>query len=281
MSGRMEADEHRIRLTLHYDGGDFAGWQVQPGARTVQGELEAALLRLTGRADRVTGAGRTDAGVHSTGQVVGVVVPERWDPAELRRALNAVLPRDVWVAAAQTAADDFHARYHAVARGYVYRIGTADISRSPFVRRWCWPLAQSVSLDRLNDAAARFQGEHSFRAFAKAGQPHLGEQSMVHVARWRATSGTTATFQVVANRFLHHMVRYMVGTMVEAAIERRPADDIDALLRNEPGLVMSRPAPAAGLYLARVYYDMADIATLDTEPDKDWSVGDAADEILS
>jgi tRNA pseudouridine38-40 synthase len=272
----MEADEHRIRLTLHYDGGAFAGWQVQPGARTVQGDLEAALLRLTGRSTRVTGAGRTDAGVHATGQVAGVVVPERWDAVELRRALNAVLPRDLWVAAAAAADPTFHARHGAVARGYVYRLGIADTARSPFVRRWCWPLAQPVPLDRLNDAAARFRGDHSFLSFAKTGQPHRGDRSIVYVAQWKGTA-TTATFHVVAKRFLHHMVRYMVGTMVEAALGRRPLEDIDALLRNEPGIVTSRPAPAAGLYLTRVYYDTAELA----ETNDDWSDGDAADEILS
>jgi tRNA pseudouridine38-40 synthase len=243
----------------------------------VQGELEASLLRLTGRTTRVTGAGRTDTGVHATGQVVGVLVPQQWHPQELRRALNAVLPRDVWVADAQAAAPDFHARYDAVGRGYIYRLGTADVARSPFLRRWCWPLAQSVPLDRLNDAAARFRGEHSFSAFAKTGQPHRGEHCTVHQAHWQAASSATATFHVVANRFLHHMVRYMVGTMVDVARGRRPAADIDALLRNQPGLTTSPPAPAAGLYLTRVYYDTAQYA----DTNEDWSAGDAADEILS
>ncbi|HEX2165894.1 MAG TPA: hypothetical protein VHG09_01530, partial [Longimicrobiales bacterium] len=215
-------------------------------------------------------------GVHATGQVVGVVVPQRWDAAELRRALNEVLPRDLWVAEAAQAAPDFHARYHAVARGYMYRIGTADSARSPFVRRWCWPLAQTVPLDRLNDAAARFCGEHSFRAFAKAGQPHRGEHCTVHRAQWRPGARGMLTFRVVANRFLHHMVRYMVGTMVDAGLGRRPAAHIDALLRGEPGMVTSRPAPAAGLYLTRVYYDTAHLAS-----NEDWSAGDSADEILS
>jgi tRNA pseudouridine38-40 synthase len=270
VSAREEGDEHRIRLTLHYDGSGFAGWQVQPGERTVQGELEAALLRLTGRDGRVIAAGRTDRGVHATGQVAGAMVPLKWEPQELRRALNAVLPADVWVADARSAAPDFHARYDAVARGYLYRLGTADVSRSPFARRWCWPLAQTVSLAALNDAAARFTGTHSFRAFAKAGQPERGEMCTVHRAAWRAAGSTAVTFHVVANRFLHHMVRYMVGTMVDVARGRRPADDIDALLGGAAGLETSPPAPPEGLYLTMVYYQ-----------DDDWSAGDASDEILS
>ena len=269
MSARAEADEHRIRLTLHYDGSGFAGWQVQPGERTVQGELEAALLRLTGRNGRVIAAGRTDRGVHATGQVVGADVPLKWQPPELRRALNAVLPGDLWVAAARAAPAGFHARYDAVARGYLYRLGTADVSRSPFARRWCWPLGQAVSLAALNDAAARVLGAHSFRAFAKAGQPERGELCTVPRAEWRPARAGFG-FHVVANRFLHHMVRYMVGTMVDVARERRPAGDIDALLARVAGLETSPPAPPEGLYLTRVYYE-----------DDDWSAGDTSDEILS
>jgi tRNA pseudouridine38-40 synthase len=269
VSARAEADEHCIRLTLHYDGGGFAGWQVQPGERTVQGEVEAALIRLTGRDGRVIAAGRTDSGVHATGQVVGALVPVKWEPAELRRALNAVLPADVWVADARSAPRDFHARYDALARGYIYRLGTADVSRSPFARRWCWPLGQTVSIAALNDAAARFRGEHSFRAFAKTGQPERGELCTVHIAEWQPVR-VGAAFRVVANRFLHHMVRYMVGTMVDVARGRREAGDIDALLRNDPGLETSPPAPAQGLYLTRVFYEH-----------HEWSAGDISDEILS
>ena len=277
MSARVGEDEHRLRLTLHYDGSGFAGWQVQPERRTVQSELEAALERLTKRATRVVAAGRTDTGVHATGQVVGIVVPQRWEPQELRRALNAVLPRDIWVAEASVAPADFHARYHAVARGYVYRLGTADAARSPFMRRWCWPLEQPVSLEVLNDAAARTVGNHSFLAFAKVGQAHRGDRCIVHRAEWRATSDATATFHVVANRFLHHMVRYLVGTMVDIAHGRRPATHIDALLDGKPGLIMSKPAPPQGLFLSRVYYEPAEWA----DDNEEWSAGDAADEILS
>jgi tRNA pseudouridine38-40 synthase len=284
VNARVGADEHRLRLTLHYDGGGFAGWQVQPSERTVQGELEAALTRLTGGPGRVIAAGRTDRGVHATGQVVGVTVPRRWDAGELRRALNAVLPHDVWVADARTAADGFHARYDAVARGYLYRVGTAGVSRSPFLRRWCWPLAEPLDPAVLNVAAARFVGEHSFRAFAKAGQPERGELCTVHAAGWRDWPGTGLLFAVVANRFLHHMVRYMVGTLVDVARGRRDVEGIAALLRGEVmldeggrPLETSPPAPPEGLYLTRVWY-AEDIVDGD---DHNWSGEDAIDEVLS
>jgi tRNA pseudouridine38-40 synthase len=269
VSARPDPDEHRIRLQLHYDGSGFAGWQVQPGRRTVQGELETALARLTTAAVRAVAAGRTDTGVHATGQVVGVTIARKWSPAELRRALNAVLPLDIWVSAAEVAPAGFHARYQAVARGYVYRLGTADVSRSPFLAGRCWPLQEALDLARLNGAAGRFMGEHSFRAFAKTGQPQRGERCTVHLSSWQPWQAAGVMFHVVANRFLHHMVRYMVGTMVDIARGRRPASVIDELLSGAAGVRMSRPAPPQGLFLTRVYY-----------PGDEWSAKDS-DEILS
>ena len=245
---------HRVKLTVHYDGAGFFGWQVQPEARTVQAELESALARLTKGPASTIAAGRTDRGVHATGQVVGALVPERWAPRELRRALNAVLPADIWIARAEAAAPDFHARYDAIARGYIYRVGTHESAASPFLRRWCWPLGRSLAPQFLADAAALFTGEHSFRAFAKAGQPERGEQCTVHRAEWRPWRDVGWELDVVANRFLHHMVRYMVGTMIDIARERRPLIDVERLLRNEPGCETSPPAPPEGLYLTRVYY---------------------------
>jgi tRNA pseudouridine38-40 synthase len=267
-----EAHSHRVRLVLHYDGAGFAGWQLQPEERTVQGELEAALERLTGSARRVIAAGRTDRGVHATGQVVGVDVPLKWEAQALQRALNAVLPRDIWVADSAGAPAGFHARYDAVARGYTYRVGTAPVSRSPFLSRGCWPLGQPLDMERLNAAAAAFIGDHSFRSFARSGQPERGERCIVYAAEWQEWRAAGALFRVVANRFLHHMVRYMVGTMVDIARGRRPLEDIAALLAHTPDLETSPPAPPEGLYLTRVHYETMTRA---------WSGEDAADEILS
>lgn len=255
----------RVKLTLHYDGAGFFGWQTQPDARTVQGELESALERLTQTRGSVIAAGRTDRGVHATGQVVGVVVPVRWEPAELRRALNAVLPSDVWVASAEAVPWSFHARYDAVGRAYVYRVGVDGVTRSPFLRRWCWPLGRALAPAALEAAASRFHGEHSFRAFAKAGQPERGEMCTVHRAEWRAWRSLGWEFHVTANRFLHHMVRYMVGTMVDIGLGRRSVEDIDRLLASEPGVETSVPAPPEGLFLSRVIYerDELEIETAD------------------
>jgi tRNA pseudouridine38-40 synthase len=245
--------ERRIKLTLQYDGAAFFGWQAQPAARTVQGDLEAALSRLTNRQTGVIAAGRTDRGVHATGQVASALVPPKWTPEEMMRALNAILPPDIWISSAEEVPQDFHARYDAVARSYFYRIGTVREAMSPFHRRWCWPMRDDLDLARLNHAAHMFLGEHSFLAFAKSGQPERGEMCTVTKAQWGRWS-CGVQFDVTANRFLHHMVRYMVGTMVDVALQRRPASDIDRLLHDRGSLDTSPPAPAEGLFLSHVEY---------------------------
>lgn len=245
--------QRRIKLTLHYDGAGFMGWQVQPGARTVQSELEAALSRLADQPITVIAAGRTDRGVHATGQVASMLVPSKWTAAALQRALNAILPDDIWIAAAREVPLEFHARYSATARSYAYRVGTKAEAFSPFQRPWCWALREALDLVVLQEQAALLTGPHSFRAFAKSGQPERGEICVVKQSRWREWPHGFV-YQVTANRFLHHMVRYLVGTMIDAARGRRPASDLGGLLRNEPGLETSPPAPAQGLFLSGVHY---------------------------
>lgn len=243
----------RVRITLHYDGAGFSGWQVQPGKRTVQGELEAVLSRLADRPTRVAGAGRTDTGVHAAGQVAAATVPARWTPEALQRALNALLPPDIWVREVREAPPDFDPRRHAVSRAYVYRVGTSPFARSPFHRRWCWPVPDPLDASLLAEAAELLLGTHSFRAFARSGQPERGDRCTIHAAGWVPWRLGLA-FHIVGDRFLHHMVRYLVGTMVDVARGRRPLADVAALLANEPGLETSPPAPAGGLFLVRVRY---------------------------
>lgn len=251
-AGKLD-NGRRFKLTLHYDGAGFFGWQVQPGVRTVQAELEAALSRLRNSPTTVIAAGRTDRGVHATGQVVSALMPEKWTAAELHRALNAILPDDVWIASVEDAPDEFHARYDATARSYVYRIGTTPDAASPFERRYCWPLGVFLPIDVLNSAARRFIGRHSFRAFAKAGQEERGDICTVAAAEWRQTA-QGVEFHVTADRFLHHMVRYMVGTMVDIARGRRSAPEIDLLLEGNSAVETSPPAPPEGLFLSHVSY---------------------------
>src|SRR5512142_3024349 len=158
-----------VALVLQYDGGEHAGWQLQPGQRTVQGEVEGALARLMGRRVPVVGAGRTDAGVHALGQVAAAAVPERWGPEGLARSLNALLPRDVWVASARRMARGFDPRRDALERTYCYRVGTDPAARGPFWRRWEWAPPGPLDAAALRRTAARLVGTHDFRALSAVG----------------------------------------------------------------------------------------------------------------
>jgi tRNA pseudouridine38-40 synthase len=247
--------EHMVQLTLAYDGARFAGWQRQPETRTVQGVLEAALTRLCNQETKAIGAGRTDAGVHARGQAVGTSVPETWPAARLKKSLNAILPDDMWVAAADEMAPAFHARYDAVSRRYSYRIGVDDASRSPFRRRYEWHLEDALDRTALRDAAEVIRGEHCFRAYAVRGTAPETDSHRCTVidARWCESHGAIV-FEIEANRFLHHMVRFLVGTMVDGARGRRDPRDVARLLDASDNSETSAPAPAHALVLERVTY---------------------------
>jgi tRNA pseudouridine38-40 synthase len=248
-------ESRTVQLVLHYDGAGFAGWQRQPDARTVQGVIEETLSRLCNVATRAVGAGRTDAGVHARGQAVGALVPSTWTAAKLRRALNALLPNDIWVAAAFEMRPDFHARYSATTRRYSYRIGTDDEAHSPFRLRWEWVVSAPLDRALLDDAAGSLVGDHCFRAYAVRGTApaHDSHRCTVIYARWVERPGGL-TFEIEANRFLHHMVRFVVGTMVDVATGRRDRDSIRQLLGAEDNSEVSPPAPAHALCLEHVEY---------------------------
>jgi tRNA pseudouridine38-40 synthase len=250
----MDAATPRLKLTLHYDGGGFFGWQMQPGQRTVQGEVESVLSRIFDAPTRVAAAGRTDRGVHATGQVISLDTPPRWTPARVQKAANALLPPDVWIERAESAPPRFHARFDAISRSYLYRLGTTSISRSPFRARWCWPLRHAVQPALLHACARQLPGDHSFRSFAKVGQEHRGDRCIVQSAEWREEDADRMEFRITANRFLHHMVRYLVGSMVEIAAGLRAASDFALLLAVTEGVGTSPPAPAQGLFLTGVGY---------------------------
>ncbi len=247
--------ERTVQLVLHYDGAGFSGWQRQPDQRTVQGVLEAALERLCSAPVAALGSGRTDAGVHARGQAVGVRVPDKWDVQKLRRALNAVLPDDVWVAAAVEMREDFHARYSAVSRRYSYYVGTDEAAHSPFRGRYELAFGQPLVRGALDAAAAHLAGEHCFRGFAVLGTApaHDDHRCRVAEARWADRPGGLV-FEVEANRFLHHMVRFLVGTMLDIASGRRPLEDIARLLAATDNSDVSPPAPPHALFLDRVGY---------------------------
>jgi tRNA pseudouridine38-40 synthase len=220
--------------------------------------MEEALTRLSISPANVLGAGRSDAGVHARGQAAGVRVPPSWQADTLRKALNAVLPGDIWVAAAHEMQDGFHARYSATSRRYSYYIGVDEAAASPFRRRYEWHVARPMERTVLDALARQVIGRHGFRAFAVRGTapPDDDHQCDVYQAGWHDYPGGLR-FEIEANRFLHHMVRFLIGTMTDVALGRRGADDMRRLLDADDNSDTSPPAPAHALFLDRVVYPAA------------------------
>jgi tRNA pseudouridine38-40 synthase len=244
-----------VQLVLHYDGAAFSGWQRQPGERTVQGVLEDAVARLCGARIPVIGAGRTDAGVHARGQAAGLRVPEKWSDQALRRSMNAILPDDVWVAAAFEMREDFHPRYSAISRSYSYFVGTDDLASSPFRRTHELVWRKPLDVKRLEDAAKAILGRSCFLAFAVKGTAPERDTHHCTVTRaiWRDRDGGLV-FEITADRFLHHMVRFLVGTMLEIGEGRREVEVMKELLESADNSEVSQPAPPHALFLERVEY---------------------------
>jgi tRNA pseudouridine38-40 synthase len=264
---RFPAEMSRTFLaTLHYDGTGFVGWQRQPAGRSVQFEFERVLERLFGHRTVSHAAGRTDSGVHATGQGVSFSAPASWTETALRRALNGLLPRDCWVEAVYSMQPGFHARKSALSRRYRYDIGLDEASSSPFRRPFEWALGKPLDVDLLRAAARTVRGEHDFRAFAaKAGKPH--HRCHLVLAEWEVRAASRGVgFHVEADRFLQRMVRMLVGTMVDIGLGRRPLEDMSALLHRGDNQATSPPAPPEGLYFAAVTYPPEVFAGAAREP---------------
>ncbi|MGA2408958.1 MAG: tRNA pseudouridine(38-40) synthase TruA [Candidatus Binataceae bacterium] len=242
----------RFRLTVAYDGGNYCGWQLQPQAESIQGRLELAIAAIFGQPARVYAAGRTDAGVHARGQVAAFDAPRAFDPADLERALNAVLPRDIAVRDVAVAPDGFDPRRDAIARVYEYRILNRS-RRSAFDYRYAWLMPVPLDIEVMNEAAARFIGEHDFAAFRSVGSEEKTTIRRVIVSAWRR-EGERLAYRVQASGFLRHMVRTMVGAMAAAGSGKMPPAHITALLEGRDRAMGPAAAPACGLFLVAVRY---------------------------
>ncbi len=243
----------RFRATLEYDGTEFSGWQLQPDARTVQGELEAALERVTGALSRPTAASRTDAGVHARGQVAHFDSDTRLSPLELRRALNAELPRDAALLELREVPPSYHARRDATGKRYVYRI-LARGSPSPLRRRFVWHLRQRLDLPGMQAASAALLGRHDFAAFrgVPGGAPAEDTERTLDRLEW-LRDGDELVLVAEARSFLRHMVRNVVGTLVEVGAGRLAPASIPGILASRDRSRAGPTAPPHGLCLDRVF----------------------------
>lgn len=241
-----------LRLTIEYDGTDFCGFQWQPGVRTVASVLEAALSRIFGRPIKVTGAGRTDAGVHACGQVVSLSTDAAFPFDRLTRALNSLLPADLSIRESAVVEAGFSARYSARERSYVYVVLNRR-ARSALAGRYAAHVSEPLDLEAMRAAAAPLAGEHDFRSFC--GTPPESGSTVRTVARLTIDPcGELVRMAIAADGFLHHMVRAIAGTLLECGRGRRPPAAMAAILAARDRAAAGVNAPACGLYLAGVRF---------------------------
>jgi tRNA pseudouridine38-40 synthase len=275
------------KLTLAYDGTDFRGWQVQPDEITVQGELQAALARITGESPLPQGSGRTDAGVHALGQVASFALAAPIPAENLQRALNRTLPPAIRILEARTVGSAFHARHSAVAKTYEYRIFREALC-PPFLARYAYACSWPMDVAALQKSARAFIGEHDFLSFAATDPDLAGRNAELDVkpdprpiprtdfqaeaptaatvreilsSGWEDRStevGTLLVYRVRGSGFLHHMVRNLVGTMLDVGRGRLKADSIPEILAARSRSAAGPTAPARGLFLDSVEYDETD-----------------------
>ncbi len=264
------------KLTLAYDGTDFHGWQIQPGRPTIQGELQAALARVTGEGPLPQGSGRTDAGVHALAQVASFSLAANIPPDNLRRALNRSLPASIRITDARIAPASFHARHSAVAKTYEYRI-LREENCSPFLARYVLPCLWKIDPVQLQESARIFLGEHDFLSFA-ASDPERSARGAreapdedadgkdagpgnttrtIFSSAWderQSESGALLVYRVCGNGFLHHMVRNLVGTMLEVGRGQMALEELQGILAARSRSAAGPTAPARGLFLHSVEY---------------------------
>ncbi|MHB0875911.1 MAG: tRNA pseudouridine(38-40) synthase TruA [Anaerolineae bacterium] len=243
---------NRYLGVLEYDGTDFCGSQIQPGQRSVQGEVEQALAALNGRETAVLFAGRTDAGVHASGQVIAIDLERDMSASELCKALNGLTPRDVSLRETVPVPPDFHPRFWADGRRYVYRILRRE-QRQALRDRYVWHLPTRLDVSAMQQAGATLEGRHDFGSF---GRPPQGDNTWRTVRRLTvAQDGDEIAIAVEADAFLRRMVRIVVGTLVDVGRGRLTMSDVLALRDRGAGPAVGAAAPAKGLTLVAVAYE--------------------------
>lgn len=240
------------RMTVSYDGKDFAGWQVQPGQRTVQGCIQEGLGKLLKHPTIIHGSGRTDTGVHATGQVFHFRARTTIPVERMVKALNTCLPMDIAVLDATKADPEFHARYDVVEKTYRYRILNTPV-RNPLLQHYAWHVPEKIDAQRIAQSLEPLTGTHDFAGFAASGSPRSTTiRTMKHAEVRR--HGDEILLEFTADGFLYHMVRNLAGTLAEIGTGRREPLWIDEILKGKDRSLAGKTAPPQGLYLITVKY---------------------------
>ena len=241
----------RFRLLIEYDGSAYAGWQIQKNDPTIQGEIERALAIVLRNTTALTGAGRTDAGVHARGQVAHFDTDIDFDTERFQRSLNGILNDDIAIRAVLPADAEFHARYSARSRIYHYVIARQPVA---LLRHTCWYYSAKLDLASMNDASGRLIGKYDFKSFCRSISDVPHHTCNVIRAEWTETGEGFLTFVIEADRFLHGMVRSLVGTLIQVGRGCLTPDDIYHILDKKNRTAAGEAAPAKGLILHRVVY---------------------------
>ncbi|PRY82430.1 tRNA pseudouridine(38-40) synthase TruA [Alkalibacterium olivapovliticus] len=259
---------YRYKAILAYDGTDFAGFQVQKNARTVQGELEKVLSKIAkGEKIRVHGSGRTDAGVHARGQVIHFDFPFYIEPDGMQKALNGSTTKEITFTHVEQAADDFHSRYQAKGKMYKYTVDNNRF-RDPFLRHFSCHHRYPMAMDPIQKALPYLTGKHDFTSFASThGETAHNVRTIYHVRVEHDAASNKWTFTFVGNGFLYNMIRILMGTLLEVADGRRPASDIPLILEAKDREAAGKTSSPEGLCMEKVFYDVEDIPGYTTEGD--------------
>ena len=244
----------RLKCTVSYDGTMFSGYQVQPGKRTVQGEIEKALEKINkGTSIRVSASGRTDAGVHARGQVIHFDTSLEIEPARWQIALNSMLPSDIAINTVEMAAPDFHARFDAVGKEYRYYMLLSE-HRDPFQRNYAYQFPFRLDVEAMKAASNHLLGTHDFTSFCSAKTEVVDRVRTVKEIGFHEENGQFV-FKFVGDGFLYNMVRVLVGTLLEVGTGKRAIDSIPELLEKKDRTLAGKTAPGHGLYLWKVFYE--------------------------
>ena len=247
------------KLLIQYDGTDFHGWQVQENDRTIQGELERVISTLEGKAVRVIGSGRTDSGVHAEGQVANVFLDQSFAPEKLGKAINGNLWRDIRIMNVEIASDEFHARFSAKQKTYLYRVVNAPVM-SPFWRRYTHHESRPLDVARMNDAARLFLGEHDWTAFSSAQSDSENKirdvRELTIASKWDERGrAAVLEFRLTSDGFLRYMVRSIVGSLLEVGRGEKTLDEIETAIISADRKYAGPTATAKGLTLLKVDYE--------------------------